>query len=173
MRIFLLLIVVALICCDNPNSKLASGQRNIIVSDFNDLNGKRERDLKGFFQYGAVLVKSDSINAYALVSRLDTLSKDSVLYVFIEEALKESTDWVIVAGLKIENLNSDQINNTCNNTSSISGSPDEKCFAILKNYDFNTDKADIFKAYKLDLIHKRFVETNSKLINCEIIRGED
>lgn len=173
MRILLLLILVTLICCSNPNSKFSSGQKNIFVSNFNDLNGKRESNLKGFFQYGAVLVKSDSINSYGLFLLLDTLSKDSVLYGFIAEALRESTDWVIVSGLKIENLNSSQINNTCNNTCSKSGSSDEKYFAILKNYDFNTDKADIFKAYKLDLVHKRFVETNTKFINCEIIHGED
>jgi hypothetical protein len=171
--------IITLLClmgCINCTVKTELNQKNIVVTEFDDFNGKRVDSLKGFFSYSGEYLEGDSVKSYGLTLLLDTVN-DSVLYAFMEESpatTKENPkpDWKIVSGLKIEHLNSFQINATCNNFCHNPNDDISKYFAIIKDYK-NDGKVELFKTYKLDFENKKIVENIKDSVICEIIQGQD
>ena len=173
-RYFLLFLILLIVSCSNSKLSNNKSKTKISVDVFNDFNNKRVDDLKGFFKYSGEFVKSDSNKSYGFTLLLDAISGDSTLYGFIEVTGLHSTDWIIKSGVKIVGLDSKQIDYTCNNTCNlIDNSNNDKYWAIINKYDSNTDKIDIFKAYRLDFKKCEFVEIDMSKIKCEIMQGED
>jgi len=174
MRNFLILLLVITVSCRNTTSQTNSIQKDIIVKDFNEYNGRKVENLKGLIRYTVDKVIMDSTKFYGIAFMLDTLSENHILYAFMEEtpdkSLEKGYDYKIICGLKIENLSPEQIENTCNSLCSKPNSEKDNYFVIIKDFDYSNGKniLSIHKAFRLDFKNSTFKEIAPDSMKCEI-----
>jgi len=164
---------------DDIKDHIAWNNKYIEVTTFNDFNGEQVDfdHQKSFYCYGGESLFSDSNTNFGVEFLEDTIPKDHILYAFLDEApviTKEhpNNDRKVISGLKIEHLNSSQINATISVQCENPNDKNSKYFTIVLDYK-KDGKVVECKTYKFDFERRKIVQNTKDFVICKVEIGQD